>query len=162
MGLYQTDHVWEQSWMLRKKTQFVGPAKSCGAGGDTIMECRVTAVRSKHVLSGDRWSGGRKAIKGAFAWQLDSSPLSIRLITRVEVLKHSDSPQRGLHKTCICILYIQGYLAFENKIHRFKIGTPKSTIWHTPKKNTVALVRERTIPIERPPLDGEVRLNFCG
>ena len=30
------------------------------------------------------------------------------------------------------------------------------------KKNSVALVRERTIPTERPPLVGEVSDNFCG
>jgi hypothetical protein len=29
-------------------------------------------------------------------------------------------------------------------------------------KNSMALVRERTIPIERPPLVGEVYANFCG
>ena len=29
-------------------------------------------------------------------------------------------------------------------------------------KNSVALVRERTIPTERPPLVGEVSANFCG
>jgi hypothetical protein len=30
------------------------------------------------------------------------------------------------------------------------------------KKNTVVLVRKRTIPPERPPLVGEVSANFCG
>ena len=30
------------------------------------------------------------------------------------------------------------------------------------KKNSVALVRERTIPTERPPSVGEVSANFCG
>jgi hypothetical protein len=30
------------------------------------------------------------------------------------------------------------------------------------KKNSVALVRERTIPTERPPLVDEVSANFCG
>jgi len=30
------------------------------------------------------------------------------------------------------------------------------------KLNSVALVRERTIPTERPPLVGEVGANFCG
>jgi hypothetical protein len=28
--------------------------------------------------------------------------------------------------------------------------------------NSVALIRERTMPIERPPLVGEVSANFCG
>jgi hypothetical protein len=30
------------------------------------------------------------------------------------------------------------------------------------RTNSVALVRERTIPTERPPLVGEVSANFCG
>jgi hypothetical protein len=30
------------------------------------------------------------------------------------------------------------------------------------KKNSVALVRERNIPTERPPPVGEVSANFCG
>ena len=30
------------------------------------------------------------------------------------------------------------------------------------KKNSVALVRERTVPTERPPPVGEVSANFCG
>jgi hypothetical protein len=30
------------------------------------------------------------------------------------------------------------------------------------KLNSVAWIRERTIPIERPPLVGEVSANFCG
>jgi hypothetical protein len=30
------------------------------------------------------------------------------------------------------------------------------------KKCSLALVRERTIPTERPPLVGEVNANFCG
>jgi hypothetical protein len=30
------------------------------------------------------------------------------------------------------------------------------------KLNSVALVRKRTIPTERPPLVGEVSANFCG
>jgi len=50
----------------------------------------------------------------------------------------------------------------ENKI---KLNTPK-TKWakytYVGKKNSVALVRERTIPTERPPLVGEVSANFCG
>jgi hypothetical protein len=30
------------------------------------------------------------------------------------------------------------------------------------KKNSVALVRKRTIPTERPPLVGEISANLCG
>jgi hypothetical protein len=34
--------------------------------------------------------------------------------------------------------------------------------WRLSPKNSVALVRERTIPTERPPPVGEVSANFCG
>jgi hypothetical protein len=34
-------------------------------------------------------------------------------------------------------------------------------IYEPVKLNSVALVRERTIPTERPPLVGEVSANFC-
>jgi hypothetical protein len=34
--------------------------------------------------------------------------------------------------------------------------------WKTKKKNSVASVRYRTIPSERPPLVGEVSASFCG
>ena len=44
-----------------------------------------------------------------------------------------------------------------------------ATVWHersrldsSNKHNSVALVRERTIPTERPPPVGEVSANFCG
>jgi len=41
--------------------------------------------------------------------------------------------------------------------------TPSLEIWKILlKKNSVALVRERTIPTERPPPVGEVSANFCG
>jgi hypothetical protein len=42
---------------------------------------------------------------------------------------------------------------------RRNIGIPLTTL---KKKNSVALVREGTIPTERPPLVGEVSANFCG
>jgi hypothetical protein len=38
---------------------------------------------------------------------------------------------------------------------------PRYTITET-KQNSVALVRKRTIPTERPPLVGEVSANLCG
>ena len=43
---------------------------------------------------------------------------------------------------------------------RQKLHTP--TRIQTKKKHPVALVRERTIPTERPPPVGEVSANFCG
>jgi len=48
--------------------------------------------------------------------------------------------------------------------HHFCPGLPVSlTLCHTKTKlNSVALVRERTIPTERPPPVGEVSANFCG
>jgi hypothetical protein len=47
------------------------------------------------------------------------------------------------------------------------LSRQKSDADHSPatinkKRNSVALVRERTIPTERAPLVGEVTANFCG
>jgi hypothetical protein len=39
--------------------------------------------------------------------------------------------------------------------------TSRTSILKNSKKNSVALVRERTIPTERPPPVGEVSANFC-
>jgi len=46
--------------------------------------------------------------------------------------------------TSRCILFDSEYISFDAKL------------------NSVALVRERTIPTERPPPVGEVSANFCG
>ena len=43
-----------------------------------------------------------------------------------------------------------------------KIISNKNHITTCTKLNSVALVRERTIPTERPPPVGEVSANFCG
>jgi len=46
-------------------------------------------------------------------------------------------------------------------MHTFsKVKQKKNIVIH--KKNSVALVRERTIQTERPPPVGEVSANFCG
>jgi hypothetical protein len=44
----------------------------------------------------------------------------------------------------------------------FMIMLPYSSWFLKKKLNSVALVRERTIPTERPALVGEVSANFCG
>jgi hypothetical protein len=56
--------------------------------------------------------------------------------------------------------YVRNY----NKLcHRLKIVlTPCQIYLKINLKNSVALVCERTIPTERPPLVGEVSTNFCG
>ena len=62
----------------------------------------------------------------------------------------------------------------QNTVYRYKAKFDKLknyrkhlaiTVYHYfmyKKKNSVALVRERTIPTERPPPVGEVSANFCG
>ena len=42
-----------------------------------------------------------------------------------------------------------------------RLRVPSDSVF-TIKLNSVALVRERTIPTERPPPVGEVSANFCG
>ena len=53
--------------------------------------------------------------------------------------------------------------AFQYKEMRF-IGRVclHDIFWTKLKLNSVAIVRERTIPTERPPPVGEVSANFCG
>ena len=51
----------------------------------------------------------------------------------------------------------------DSKICRLTISTTFISLYSTKLKlNSVALVRERTIPTERPPPVGEVSANFCG
>ena len=59
-----------------------------------------------------------------------------------------------------------------NKMVSYKISVVKDGLFNISfrymnsqlktKLNSVALVRERTIPTERPPPVGEVSANFCG
>jgi hypothetical protein len=52
-------------------------------------------------------------------------------------------------------LYVsQRFLHLQSLLNRY--------IYITKKKNSVALVRKRTIPTERPPLVGDVSANLCG
>jgi hypothetical protein len=39
---------------------------------------------------------------------------------------------------------------------------PHTSSWHNKQTNSVARVRDRIMPTERPPLVGEVSANFCG
>ena len=47
-----------------------------------------------------------------------------------------------------------------DNVHNFSLAFELVLVSH--KKNSVALVRKRTIPTERPPPVGEVSANFCG
>ena len=51
---------------------------------------------------------------------------------------------------------------FQSMTDRIYDGGPIRLYYKTKKLNSVALVRERTIPTERPPPVGEVSANFCG
>jgi hypothetical protein len=48
---------------------------------------------------------------------------------------------------------------------RYSLGWRTESLWNWPLKtklNSVAVVRKRTIPTERPPLVGKVSANLCG
>jgi hypothetical protein len=72
------------------------------------------------------------------------------------------------YETLVPIGTIQRCIQDKCDFHNYRYGNLKSYSWRInldkkPKKeNAVASVRERTIPIERPPLVGEVSANFCG
>jgi len=44
----------------------------------------------------------------------------------------------------------------------YKLLLQENYVEYKTKLNSVALVRERTVPTERPPPVGEVSANFCG
>jgi hypothetical protein len=68
-----------------------------------------------------------------------------------------------IKKRSLLILHLLGITRLDkekNQCIRQKTGA--QNIVKEIKLNSVALVRERTIPTERPPPVGEVSANFCG
>jgi len=64
---------------------------------------------------------------------------------------------------CVGACVRPGHFSNDRTIQYANRGTPYVVIYKTKTKlNSVALVRERTIPTERPPPVGEVSANFCG
>jgi hypothetical protein len=75
---------------------------------------------------------------------------------------------RGWHVVSVTDLYGRIFGFLDRSRYFFSQVAPKlySQGWVVPVQdplltNSVALVRERTIPTERPPLVGEVSANFC-
>jgi hypothetical protein len=64
-----------------------------------------------------------------------------------------------LTSRCVLRIHYQTLLHLTN-IHTIEIGKTQ-LLDKTKKLNSVALVRKRTIPTERPPHVGEVNANFC-
>ena len=67
----------------------------------------------------------------------------------------------GLCETSAITFYILRYQLIPHETRLFLLCLIPPTQNHV-KKPPVALVRERTIPTERPPPVGEVSANFCG
>jgi hypothetical protein len=90
----------------------------------------------------------------------------ITCMTSVEI----DCKTGKIHKIVRQIKYINVMYTILKKLvcktvfFDVAVYTAKKIYEHfiTNKTNSVALVRERTIPTERPPPVGEVRANFCG
>ena len=57
---------------------------------------------------------------------------------------------------------LAGYTLYDHKTNDYIRREIRITGILKKKLNSVALVRERTIPTERPPPVGEVSANFCG
>jgi hypothetical protein len=61
------------------------------------------------------------------------------------------------------IIYLSTYLSgIFNNCQRLQETKRHSSLFLHWKLNSVALVRERTVPTEQPPPVGEVSANFCG
>jgi hypothetical protein len=84
----------------------------------------------------------------------------------VTIISQSDSPL-PLCTAVIFLLFYGGFLALKwdiakaTKTYR-AVRSKLCNSLSNNNLNSVARVRERTIPIERPPLVGEVSANFCG
>jgi hypothetical protein len=69
-----------------------------------------------------------------------------------EIIKRNITFTFPLMRNLVCFIKGEHSLSvFENRLLILRLNT-----------NSVALVRERTIPTERPPFVGEVNANFCG
>jgi hypothetical protein len=69
---------------------------------------------------------------------------------------YSTASGMSLSTSSHAVHWLRVEYALQNKQNEY-INTRTKT-----KLNSVALVRERTIPTERPPPVGEVSANFCG
>jgi hypothetical protein len=86
-----------------------------------------------------------------------SESASVSSDTQNEREKSKDTKGKKYLSTC------QLYLSPPTKYRRPPVPTRKPTVVvYKTKLNSMALVRERTIPTERPPPVGEVSANFCG
>jgi hypothetical protein len=79
---------------------------------------------------------------------------------------HNDRRTNGRKKETKIISQMQEYIYYTHITVTVYIKSPQfynNCIWaYKQKQNSVALVRKRTIPTERPPLVGEVSVNFSG
>jgi hypothetical protein len=75
-------------------------------------------------------------------------------------------PAETEEKSSVRIAYVPVEIRTEHLLNtnlgRCRYGIPLSMTKFVNKLNFVALVRERTMPTELPPLVGEVCINFCG
>jgi hypothetical protein len=62
----------------------------------------------------------------------------------------------------IPLAHLEDTLEGEHVTSIVYVSVTVSLVLRRRKKNSMVLVRERTIPTERPPLVGEVIANFCG
>jgi DNA-directed RNA polymerase subunit L len=74
-------------------------------------------------------------------------------IEAVGITTYSTKHPQVSGKYCIFFIYILPHPL---------VPTYTNTTRTLKKLNSVAIVRERTIPLERPPPVGEVSANFCG
>jgi hypothetical protein len=81
-------------------------------------------------------------------------------ITQCSHLKIS----RRFERTCQLHLQAQGISEARNQLEtsRNQVKSHAESMCLCTKRNSVPLVRERTIPTERPPLVDEIIANFCG
>jgi hypothetical protein len=78
------------------------------------------------------------------------------------VCRSRSSYSKGLAWKWVCGPHAGQPIHHHHHHHHHHHAYPDLLQTLTNKTNSVALVHERTIPTERPPLVGEVSGNFCG
>jgi hypothetical protein len=117
------------------------------SGCSTSTVCYVTSLKFLHNSVSH------------FNAQLNVSPSTVHPGTHTDTSRFLRG-REGHKQKCLECMYCSSSSSFRGLIGRLSLGRQHKS--NSNKTNTVALVRERTIPTERPPPVGEISANFCG
>jgi hypothetical protein len=146
-----------RSFMFRLRTLYY----NCGSLSDAILACYVPRLCPSHSNVG--W-------RSLFFYNFPELHIP-PLLEPIQFPSHWDEilglansvpwgSQQLLRWNCLNYLAIFPWREMKESFFKVEIlARNTSVIWQ--QTNSVALVRERNIPTERPPIVGEVNTNFC-